>query len=103
MSSEVLIIESIKSLGIPGVLAALLFYLLRQANEERMAITKRFLDSMDQRGAQETEAKQQIASSIGELSNVMQQFQVTNRSEHERIMEMAKRPVYTIQDARNVG
>ena len=93
MPSETLIIEALRSLGMPGILAALLFYLLRQANQERLDVTRRFLDSLDRRADEDRAADAQIATAL-------QLYQQQATAEHHALLEVAKDLMVAIKELR---
>lgn len=81
------IMEVFKTLGVALPLVAVLFYLLRQANEERQAITTNFLKTLSDTVAFNADGQARHIAAITELTATLKEGQLRTSQEHVSMIE----------------
>lgn len=79
--------EVIKTLGVSGPLVGILIYLLKQATEERRAITKDFLATLTTTVSSNAQAQTRAAESLQDLAGALRDTAKSSADEHNRIVD----------------
>ena len=81
------LVDLLKPLGVAIPLVAILFYLLRQATEERKSITSDFLLTLRETIKSGAETSQTVASQLARIADETAERTRSATAEHERITQ----------------
>ncbi|HET7713854.1 MAG TPA: hypothetical protein VFK94_06465 [Patescibacteria group bacterium] len=76
-----------KTLGVAAPLVALLWFLLKQATEERKEITDKFLTALQTTVRQSTESQTATMTQITKLNSTVEEYRRISAEEHARIVD----------------
>lgn len=91
--------EVFKVVGVAAPLIGILFWLLKQATDERQKITGQFLKTLEETVKTSTEMASRSNATMQEIGSALRQAMEVNSSEHRQIMEMLIR-VLPVSDRR---
>ena len=84
-------VEIAKQLGVAVPLVIILFYLLRQANDERQRITASFLATLESTIRANADAMSLVTTSLGEIAASIREVAGRASAEHAQILEHVRR------------
>lgn len=80
-------LELMKPLGVAIPLVAILFYLLRQATEERQSITKAFLTTLQETVKSSSESSLRLSVTFSDMTDAIRLSEQRHSAEHTQIVE----------------
>lgn len=84
-------LEVLKPLGVAVPLVAVLFYLLRQATEERRAITGDFLRTLRETVAANADSISKVTAALAELTSATRERKEESSDEHNKMIDLLTR------------